>query len=124
VNFNIKIGAAPGIIGNDILYRDDRIIRFDTRINYNNSLILLSSERIVIPENLTIITRRFNVPALRYNLVINIFKGHDAGTIMMHMDEFESENPDEERDSQNLIRLKMTTAQLMEKIKSYFNKGI
>ncbi len=120
VNFISKIGAAIGITENEIIFLNDRLVKFDTKIKYNNNILSLSSERILIPENLTIVTRRTNVPMLKYNVIINTFKKHEAGTIMMHIDEFETEAPNPEADGQSLSRLKMTTKQLMDKVTAYF----
>jgi hypothetical protein len=118
IDFIKKVGVGS-TIENDIVYQNSRIIRYNLRSNYNNNLVSLEQERIIIPENLTVITQRRNLPFVKYALDFYIFKKYKSGTIMTFIEDFEKNgsSSDDEALSNNKKRNKM----FVDKIASYFN---
>jgi hypothetical protein len=106
-------------IENDVVYQSDRIVRYNLRSNYNNNPLSIEQERIIIPENLTIITQRRNLPFVKYALDFYIFKKYKSGTIMTFIEDFEKSDPssDDEAISNNKKRNK----RFMDKIAIYFS---
>jgi AAA15 family ATPase/GTPase len=117
IDFARKIGFSPDM-ENEVLYQDKRIIKFNFKINVNNNIRSIESERIVIPENLTIITQRRNLLSSKYNVIIDYFKKHEAGTIMTHIDEFDDQSFN---NNEVLSNMKKNTKTYMDKIASYFH---
>ena len=72
IDFARKIGFGSDT-ENEVLYQNDRIIRFNFKVKFNNNVMSLESERILIPENLTIITLRRNLSSAKYNVIIDFF---------------------------------------------------
>jgi hypothetical protein len=118
LDFARKIGFASDI-ENEVLYQNDRIIKYIFKAKYQNIVRSLESERIIIPENLTIITQRRNLSSAKYNVIIDIFKKREAGTIMTHIDEFEED--DQNISDETLNNMKITTKMYMTKLAQYFN---
>ena len=90
IDFARKIGFGSDT-ENEVLYQNKRITKFNFRVSINNNIRTIESERIVIPENLTIITQRRNLLSAKYNVIIDYFIKHEAGTTMTHIDEFDDQ---------------------------------
>jgi hypothetical protein len=113
----ITVGST---MDNDVIFQNSRIIRYNLRSNYNNNPVSLEQERIIIPENLTIITQRKNIPFIKYALDLYIFKKHKSGTIMTFIEDFEK--ADGVIDNEALDNNKKRNKLFVDKIVSYFNK--
>lgn len=118
IDFARKIGFGSDT-ENEVLYQNDRIIRFNFKAKFNNNVMSLESERILIPENLTIITLRRNLSSAKYNVIIDFFEKHELGTMMTHIDEFETNEPS--TNEAVLDNMKKTTKLYMDKIADYFH---
>lgn len=118
IDFIKKIGVGS-TIDNDVIYQNGRIVRYNLRSVYNDNSVLLEQERIIIPESLTIITQRRNLPFVKYALDFYIFKKHKSGTVMTFIEDFEKNDPniDDEALSNNKKRNKI----FLDKIANYFN---
>jgi len=112
----IVVGSA---IDNDVIYQNDRVIRYNLRSNHNNNPVSLEQERIIIPENLTIITHRRNIPFVKYALDLYIFKKHKSGTIMTFIEDFEK--VDGIIDNEALNNNKKRNKMFLDKIADHFN---
>jgi len=120
IDFAKKVGLSSGI-NNEVLFQNERIIRFYFKVKLGNSLRSIESERILIPENLTIITQRRNLFSAKYNVIIDFFKKHETGTIMTHIDEFDDKFIN---NNEALINISNTTKTYMDKITKYFQNNI
>jgi hypothetical protein len=118
IDFLKKI-AVGSTIDNDVIYKNGRIIRYNLRSNHNNNLVSLEQERIIIPENLTIITQRRNLPFVKYALDMYIFKKHKLGTIMTFIEDFEMNDGKIENEALN--NNKKRNKMFVDKIAGYFN---
>jgi len=117
LDFAKKVGLSSGI-NNEVLFQNERIIRFNFKVKISNNLRSIESERILIPENFTIITQRRNLLSAKYNVIIDFFKRHDSGTIMTHIDEFDDQSINDEA----LNNMRNTTKTYMRKITDYFSQ--
>ena len=119
--FPRRIGFGSGMEV-EVLYRDARFVHFKTTVARNGSVHCLESERILVPESLTIVTLRRNLGAFKYNVIVDCFAPHESGTRLTHVDEFQPvvETPASEA---ALRGMKDSTALFMDKIRGYFETG-
>jgi len=75
----------------------------------------LESEKIIIAEAFTFVTRRTVSSPAGYSLIIQIFEDHEKATLLKHIEDFE---PDEGEDS--LSDLKSKVHQYLQGVQRYF----
>ena len=115
--FPRKIGFGSGEV--EVLYRDARLVHFKTTVARNGSVHCLESERILVPESLTIVTLRRNLASFRYNVIVDCFAAHESGTRFIHVDEFQPAT--ETAPAEALLRgMRDSTGLFMQKVRDYF----
>ena len=117
-HFPQKIGFGSGM-ETEVLHRDARFVHFRTTVTRNGSVNRLESERILVPENLTIVTLRRNLAAFKYNVIVDCFAPHESGTRFTHVDEFQPATGTAASEAA-LRGMKDLTRLFMGKIRDYF----
>jgi len=106
----------------EVLYRDARFIRFTTRVTRDGKVHCLESERILVPESLTVVTLRRSLGAFKYNVIVDCFAPHESGTQFTHVDEFQPAI--ETAESEAMLRgMRDSTRLFIGKIRDYFAAG-
>jgi hypothetical protein len=77
----------------------------------------LESEKIIIPEAFTFLTRRTVSSPAGYSLIIQIFEDHQKGTLLKHIEDFEPEESKE-----RLSDLKSKVGQYLQAVQRYFGR--
>ena len=77
----------------------------------------LESEKIIIPEAFTFLTRRTVSSPAGYSLIIQIFEGHEKGTLLKHIEDFEPEES-----AERLSNLKSKVGQYLQAVQRYFGR--
>jgi len=91
IDFLKHIGASPGV-ENIITYQNNRLAKYVVKGRFNNIQVSMESERIVIPESLTVVTQRRNMPGIKYALNLFVLKKQDKSTVLSLIEEFEKED--------------------------------
>jgi hypothetical protein len=75
----------------------------------------LESEKVIIPEVFTFVTRRTVSSPAGYSLIIQIFEAHEKGTLLKHIEDFEPQEGEE-----RLSDLKSKVNQYLQGVQKYF----
>lgn len=118
MQFVKKINPDSGI-ENEVVFQNNRLIRYKLKVNNAG---IWESERVIIPESLTIVTqRRSPLAPFKYMTVLHIFKKHESGTLLSYMEEFEMDEENMERESEVMNDILKKIDPNMKKIEKYFN---
>ncbi len=121
MQFVKKINPNAGI-ENEVIYQNKRLVRYKLKVS---NVGVWESERIIIPESLTILTQRRNPLApFKYMTVLHVFKKHESGTLLRYMEEFEMDSENIKRECEVLNDIFKKIGPNMKKIEQYFNKHL
>jgi len=78
----------------------------------------IESEKVIIPEAFTFLTRRTISSPAGYFVIIQIFENHETETLLKHIEDFEPAGSEAQ-----LSDLKSKVRQYLQKVQSYFGAG-
>ena len=110
VDFVRKIQPESGIEF-ETTFKSERLTRCTMRVGKWG----LESEKIIIPETLTFVTRRTVSSPAGYSLIIQIFEDHEKATLLKHIEDFEPDEGDE-----RLLDLKRRVSSYLQGVQRYF----
>ncbi len=111
----------PVAANTEILFRNERSLRTISRGTPSGDVEL---ERIIIPENFSLVTIRMPPLApFAYQLTVKIFLEHKDGTLLKHINEFELDDNFKSREEMILSAIKKNDILNLERTRSYFDKG-
>lgn len=120
LNFVKRLNPNSGL-DNQIIFQNERIIRYRLKVANVGEW---ESERVMIPENHTIITqRRSPLAPFKYMAALHIFKACPTGTLFTYIEEFELLPENLERETEIINDIMSKVGPNLNKIKEYFNKG-
>jgi hypothetical protein len=92
-------------------FKSERLTRYKMRVGKWE----LESEKIIIPEAFTFVTRRTVSSPAGYSLIIQIFEDHEKATLLKHIEDFEPDEGDE-----RLSDLKRKVSLYLQGVQRYF----
>jgi hypothetical protein len=75
----------------DTTFASERLTRYKMKVGKWE----LESEKVIIPEAFTFVTRRAVSSPAGYSLIIQIFEVHERGTLLKHIEDFEPHEGEE-----------------------------
>ncbi len=121
MQFVKKINPDAGI-DNEVIFENNRLIRYKLKVN---NVGVWESERVIIPESLTILTqRRTPLAPFKYMTVLHVFKKQESGTLLSYMEEFEMDEENIKRESEVLNDILKKIGPNIKKIEQYFNSQL
>lgn len=120
MNFVRKINPNAGFSTN-ILFQNDRLVRYTLTVEKVGTW---ESERVNIPEALTIVTqKRKPLAPFAYLVVVQNFKAHEEGTLFTYIEEFEMDEENKEKEDGVLSDIMKKCKGNLKKIQDYFNNS-
>jgi hypothetical protein len=92
-------------------FKSERLTRYKMKVGKWE----LESEKVIIPEAFTFVTRRTVSSPAGYSLIIQIFEDHEKGTLLKHIEDFEPQEGEE-----RLSDLKSKVNQYLQGVQRYF----
>ena len=92
-------------------FKSERLTRYKMKVGKWE----LESEKVIIPEVFTFVTRRTVSSPAGYSLIIQIFGDHEKGTLLRHIEDFEPHKGEE-----RLSALKSNVSQYLQGVQRYF----
>ena len=92
-------------------FKSERLTRYKMKVGKWE----LESEKVIIPEVFTFVTRRTVSSPAGYSLIIQIFEAHEKGTLLRHIEDFEPPEGEE-----RMSDLKSKVNQYLEGVQKYF----
>ena len=92
-------------------FKSERLTRYKMKVGKWE----LESEKVIIPEVFTFVTRRTVSSPAGYSLIIQIFEDHEKGTLLKHVEDFEPHEGEE-----RLSALKSNVSQYLQGVQRYF----
>ena len=106
--------SQPGLdIEFETTFKSERLTRYRMKVGKWE----LESEKVVIPEAFTFVTRRTVSSSAGYSLIIQIFEHHEKGTLLKHIEDFEPEES-----AERLSNLKSKVGQYLQAVQRYFGR--
>ena len=102
----------------EILFQNERMMRTRTMIK---NVGVVEMERILIPENYTIVSKR--VPPMApfsFFLGLQVLSDHTDGTVLKWIEEFELDAENKEKESGILLGLEMHEREQFQRFRDYF----
>jgi len=94
-------------------FKSERLTRYKMKVGTWE----LESEKIIIPEAFTFVTRRTVSSPAGYSLIIQIFEDHEKGTLLKHIEDFEPQESE-----QRLADLQRRVNQYLQGVQRYFGR--
>jgi len=94
-------------------FKSERLTRYKMKVGTWE----LESEKVIIPEAFTFVTRRTVSSPAGYSLIIQIFEDHEKGTLLKHIEDFEPQEGEE-----RLSDLKRKVNQYLQGVQRYFGR--
>ncbi len=111
----------PADLNSEILFRNDRLVRTISKGTPSGDVEL---EWIVIPENFTVvIVRQPPLAPFIYQLSIKCLYKHESGTLLRHINEFELDDNNKNREEMISSYIKKNDIQNLQKTRDYFNNN-
>jgi len=105
----------PGVdVEFETTFKSERLTRYEMKVGQWE----LESEKIIIPQAFTLVTRRTVSTPAGYSLIIQIFEDHEKGTLLKHIEDFEPQVGEE-----RLSDLKSKVTQYLQGLQKYFESG-
>jgi len=95
-------------------FKSERLTRYKMKVGKWE----LESEKIIIPEGFTFVTRRTVSSPAGYSLIIQIFDVHEKGTLLKHIEDFEPQEGEE-----RLSDLKRRVGHYLQEVQRYFGSA-
>ncbi len=95
INFLKKAGASPGI-ENIVSFQDERVIQYTVKGVFNGIPVSMKSERILIPESMTVVNTRSGMPGITYAMNIFTVQKHGQGSKLTLIEDFKKESGEPE----------------------------
>jgi len=92
-------------------FKSERLTRYKMKVGKWE----LESEKVIIPEAFTFVTRRTVSSPTGYSLIIQIFEEHEKGALLKHIEDFEPDVGDERSSD-----LKRKVDQYLKGVQKYF----
>jgi hypothetical protein len=92
-------------------FRSERLTRYKMKVGKWE----LESEKVIIPEAFTFVTRRTVASPAGYSLIIQIFEDREKGTLLKHIEDFEPQEGEE-----RMSDLKSRVNQYLQGVQRYF----
>ena len=104
--------SQPGVgIEFETTFKSERLTRYKMKFGKWE----LDSEKVIIPEAFTFVTRRTVSSPAGYSLIIQIFDVHEKGTLLKHIEDFEPQENEE-----RLSELKRRVSHYLQGVQRYF----
>jgi hypothetical protein len=97
----------------EITFKSERLTRYKMKVGTWE----LESEKVIIPEAFTFVTRRTVSSPTGCSLIIQIFEDHEKGTLLKHIEDFEPQVGEE-----RLLGLKRTVSEYLQGVQRYFGR--
>ena len=110
VDFVRKIQPESGVEF-ETTFKSERLTRCTLRVGKWG----LESEKVIIPETFTFVTRRTVSSPAGYSLTIQMFEDHEKTTMLKHIEDFEPDEGDE-----RLLDLKRRASSYLQGAQRYF----
>mgnify|MGYP000318428381 CR=1 FL=1 len=118
MDFVKKINPNSGL-ESKVLFHNNRFVRYKLSVKNVGEW---ESERVIIPESLTIVTqRRKPIKPFFYMTVLHVFKKHKSGTILSYIEEFEMDEDNKNMETKVLGDILKKINPNLKKIEQYFN---
>jgi len=104
--------SQPGVdVEFETTFKSERLTRYKMKVGKWE----LESEKVIIPEAFTFVTRRTVSSPAGYSLIIQIFEDHEKGTLLKHIEDFEPQVGEE-----RLSDLKSKVNRYLQGLQRYF----
>jgi hypothetical protein len=118
LNFVKKINPKSGL-GTEILFQNQRLVRYKLTVE---NVGTWESERVIIPEALTLVTqKRKPLAPFRYLVVIHCFHPHPEGTLFEYTEEFEMDENNLDKEQKVFGDISKKIKPMFAKIRNYFD---